>query len=166
MVFICASSICRPCTGQHGRTGIGVDLISAFRKCIAADVEYSFSEKLSVTAGAAFCLNGIPADKTLELTHNGEFRQESMTVPDMKDWHKERISLNCWADKAFTGLFTTVGVSYGSHSGIDCNAGIGFMGVLWKGLRLSARCGIDIFKGLSQEYRPAEHIEIGLKYVF
>lgn len=166
LVLICIVSLISWCNAQEKGLGIGIDVISAFRESICVDVEYAFSQKLSAYAEAALCIEPRKRMSETEEEHNNEFADDTVEVPAIKDWHKERMGLNCWFKESFDGVFVTAGISHGSYSGLDCYAGIGYMAELWKGLGLSIRYSMDIFRGLPETYPPAECIEVRLKYVF
>lgn len=166
LVLICIVSLFSWCNAQENGLGVGIDIISAFRKSICIDVEYSFSQKLSAYAEAALCIEQRKRMSETEEEHNKEFADNDDGLPAIRDWHKEKSGLNCWIREPFKGVFITAGISHGSYSGLDCYTGIGYMAELWKGLGLSIKYNMDIFRGLSESYPPAECIEIRLKYVF
>lgn len=151
---------------SKGAAQTGVSITCAtFRQTLSIEAGYAFSKHWSAQ-GCAW--KGFPVKERMsqeEKIHNSLLDKTSWSTPGQKK-DGFRAEVCYWPSEAFSGLFLSTGCTYEELGKLDGCIGIGYMMKVWKGIAMSMSLNTGISELMTGSDRIAEHIDIGINYIF
>lgn len=157
------------CNGQR-QNSFEVDIASAIiYGRISIGAEHAFSGRWSVRADASVSLGGKHSlADTEERAHWNELYGDgfSMFSPDSRRFIDHSISFRFWPRSAFEGPVISFGGRFDAEGIPGLTIGLGYNCPIWRNIHAAAMYCAAITDCISNTFKPAEGLKIGLSYVF
>ena len=157
------------CNGQR-QNSFELDIASAIiYGRISLGAEHAFSKHWSVRADASVSLSGKQGHTdTEEREHWNELYGDGFSwfSPDGKRFIENSISFRFWPKSSFDGPVISLGGRFDSGGIPDLTIGIGYDCPIWKNIHAAIMYSAAIRNCISNTFKPAEGLRIGLSYVF
>ncbi len=150
----------------EGHAKVGISLIEATAKnTLCFNIGYAFSKHWSAEGCAWKCFPVKDRQTEEEKLHNSLLDKTEKTAME-QNTDGFRAEACYWPSEAFHGLFFSIGYEYDEQGDSDGCMRIGYMMNVWKGITMSMSMKTGVMKLIAGTERPAEHIDIGINYIF
>ena len=150
----------------QAQPSIGLDLSSLLYKEANIAIEYTISEHWSTSASGGLNLKVLKRQVTNEeVEHDSNFLHN--TLPSERSYtHRANANIRYWPQRAYSGIFLSLGGEFRSNTGIDANIGVGYMFAIWKGLYGAIIYDTGIIRSSISEKLSLEDLKIGIHWIF
>ena len=147
---------------SQAQAAVGMEISSFLFKEVQISLGHRIAEHWSISANAGMNLKVLKRQMNSEETaHNESF--PPVYMPQERTFsHRESISLCYWPQCVFNAVFLSFGGEYKAGTGLDANAGIGYMFSIWRNLKGTIRYETGLIMAAKNAKLPSDGISIGI----
>lgn len=145
---------------------IGIDLTGLLHSELKVAFGHEVAEHWSLSAAAGVNFRAL---RRKVGTEENKHQMEYPTGPELTDVnyaHRERICIDFWPKRIFSGISVSAGGEYRGNEGFDATAGIGYMFNIWKGLTGNIRYDLGIIRSNREGKLSVQDLSIGIYWIF